>query len=358
MTTLGLAPAPDQPSTSADLVVARPGLTDRPRIRFVLGPADRALVTVGQTVFVGEPLLERVPDPAVVDAGPMGTEHLAPGDPLGPEIAPPADAPSTIALAGHGRVLYRLSDGRIRAALGERATTVTSPVRGVVVEESAARLVLEADGLALPGTLAAGEPTHGELVLAVAGPDGELPPSAIDVGSHGAILVAGARIDLEALGRARAMGVRGVVVGGLVSRDLRGFRASEVRQRAALHGGPPFAVLVLDGYGKRPIAPSIWAQLLAASGRDVAIGVDPPQLLLPADLQLPARRADRVRICGGVSAGREGSFIRAAGRVRWPGGLESDGGLVRVDPLEGDGGEDVGAALDLLVPLADLEALS
>jgi hypothetical protein len=358
MSALGVAPAADRPSMLADLVVARPGLAQHPRMRFALGPADRALVTVGQTVYVGEPLLERVPDAVVVDAGPGGTEHLAPGDPLGPDIAPAADAPTGIALAGHGRALYRLPDGRLRVALGERATTVASPIRGVVVEQSAARLVLEGEGLALPGTLAAGEPTHGELVMAVAGPDGELPPSAIDVGSHGAILVAGARIDLEALGRARAMGVRGVVVGGLVSRDLRGFRASEVRQRAALHGGPPFAVLVLDGYGKRPIAPSIWARLLAAAGRDVAIGVDPPQLLLPADLDLPAGRPDRVRICGGTSAGREGSFIRAVGRVRWAGGLEADGGLVRVDPLEGEGeGDGGGADHDLLVPLADLEAL-
>ncbi len=210
---------------------------------------------------------------------------------------------------------------------------MASPIRGVVVEASAARLVLEADGVALPGTLAAGEPTHGELVMAVAGPDGELPPSAIDVGSHGAILVAGARIDLEALGRARAMGVRGVVVGGLVSRDLRGFRASEVRQRAALHGGPPFAVLVLDGYGKRPIAPSIWARLLAAAGREVAIGVDPPHLLLPADLQLPAgaqgpgpdlrRRLGRPR--GIVHPGRGPRALAGGARVGWrPGARRSD----------------------------------
>ena len=126
-----------------------------------------------------------------------------------------------------------------------------------------------------------------------------------------------------------------------------------------LHGGPPFAVLVLDGYGKRPIAPSIWARLAAAAGRDVAIGVDPPQLLLPGDVELPAGRPDRVRICGGAAAGREGSFVRAVGRVRWPGGLESDGGLVRMDPLEGEReGDGAGAAPELLVPLADLEALA
>ncbi len=354
MTAITAAPTAALNSRVADLVVLRPPLARHPRMRFALGPADRALAAEGQTVYAGEPLLERVLDAAAVDVGPAGTDGLAPGDPIGPDIASRADGPAAAALAGHGRVLYRLPDGRVRVALGERAATVASPIGGVVVEVGAGRLVLQGEGLALPGTLAAGEGTHGALVLAVPGPDGELPPSAIDVGSHGAILVAGARIDLEALGRARAMGVRGVVVGGLVSRDLRGFRASEVRQRAALHGGPPFAVLVLDGYGKRPIAPSIWALLAAAAGAEVAIGIDPPQLVLPAGLRVPAPAVDRVRICAGALAGREGWFVRAAGRVRWPGGLESDAGLVRVDPLEGE----AAPPPDTLIPLADLEALS
>ena len=346
------APMATQP-VLADLVVPRPPLAPHPRMRFALGPADRAIPEEGQAVFAGEPLLERVFDVAVLDVGPAGAAGLGPGDLVGPETVPRIEGTAVAGLTGHGRVLYRLPDGRVRVALGERTATVASPIGGVVVEASASRVVLEGEGLALPGTLAAGEGTHGVLVLTGAGPDGELPPSAIDVGSHGAILVAGARIDVEALGRARAMGVRGVVVGGLVSRDLRGFRASEVRQRAALHGGAPFAVLVLDGYGKRPIARSVWALLRAAAGREVAIGIDPPQLVLPADLEVPAPATGRVRVCAGAWAGREGSFLRAAGRVRWPDGFESEAGLVRVDPLEGEA-----APPDGLVPLADLEALS
>ena len=255
-------------------------------------------------------------------------------------------------LTGHGRILFTTPGGRLRAALGGHASTVTSPVRGDVVEVEAGWIVVQADGRGLPGTLAAGEGTRGELTILVMAPDGELPPSAIDVGSAGAILVAGARIDLEALGRARAMGVRGIVVGGLVSRDLRGFRAAEARQRAALHGGPPFAVLVLDGFGKRAIGASTWAQLQAVAGREVAISTDPPLLVLPDDVDLPPPAADRVRICAGEDIGREATFVRPVGRRRWAAGLEAMGGLVRLDPLEA-GDESV----ERIVPLADLEAL-
>ena len=64
----------------------------------------------------------------------------------------------------------------------------------------------------------------------------------------------GSRVDAESLTRARAMGVRGVIVSGLGGKERRDFMASESRQRAALHRLPPFAVLVLDGALRRPIA--------------------------------------------------------------------------------------------------------
>ncbi len=355
MSLAAVAPDPSRPATVGleRLLVARPGLIERPLIRFALGPADRALVRQGQTVFAGEPLLERVPDAVLVEADAGGATAPPAGSAIPSDRAASPDAPATVRFTGHGRVLFQTAGGRLRAAVGQHPLTVASPVRGVVVEVAAGRVVVQVDGRGLPGTLAAGEATRGELTVPVAGPDAELPPSAVDVGSAGAILVAGARIDLEALGRARAMGVRGVIVGGLVSRDLRGFRASEVRQRAALHGGPPFAVLVLDGYGKRAIAASTWARLAAAAGAEVAISIDPPLLLLPHDLELPTPAADRVRICGGEDAGREGTFVREAGRLHWAAGVEAAGALVRVDPVE-PGGE----ALERLVPLADLELLA
>jgi hypothetical protein len=60
-------------------------------------------------------------------------------------------------------------------------------------------------------------------------------------------------VDAETLTRARAMGVRGVVVTGLSSKERRDYLASEARQRSALHRLPPFAVLVLEGVVRRPL---------------------------------------------------------------------------------------------------------
>ena len=68
------------------------------------------------------------------------------------------------------------------------------PARSEAVGPAA--IVIHADGIGLPGILVTGEPTLGRLVVAVRRPDDELPVAAVDVGAAGAILVAGARIDV------------------------------------------------------------------------------------------------------------------------------------------------------------------
>src|SRR4029077_7894487 len=115
-----------------------------------------------------------------------------------------------------------------------------------------AELRVRAAGLALLGAFAAGSAAHGRLELAP-DPFGELRAGGIDVGRAGSILVVGARIDAEALTRARAMGVRGIVVASLAGKDLRDVLASERRRRAALHGAPPFGILVLEGAVRRAL---------------------------------------------------------------------------------------------------------
>src|SRR4029077_1851678 len=77
----------------------------------------------------------------------------------------------------------------------------------------------------------------------------------------------------------RGRGAWGAVVAGLSSEKRRDFIASEARQRAALHRLPPFAVLVLDGATRRPLAGAVQAVLAPLVGREVAIVTDPPTLV-------------------------------------------------------------------------------
>ena len=137
---------------------------------------------------------------------------------------------------------------------GERAETLEAPSAGVVhVVRPGSEVTIRSVANAIPGRFVLAGPTWGRLQVAT-GADGELRAQHVDVGAAGAIIVAGARMDAEALTRARAVGIRGVIVAALGIKEQRDFLASERRGRAAIHGLPPFAILVLDGAARRPIA--------------------------------------------------------------------------------------------------------
>ena len=228
---------------------------------------------------------------------------------------------------------------------GDHRDAVTSPVGGAVHDvRPGAEIVLRTAGLSLGGAFAAGSASHGRLELAT-DPFGDLRPGGIDVGRAGSILVVGTRIDAEALTRARAMGVRGIIVASLPGKELRDFQASERRQRAALHPAPPFGVLILEGATRRRIPSPVVALLERLEGRDVSLLVDPPALVFDAhDLELPALAPDWVRVRSGPNAGVEGRVLGLTGLRRFAANVMLDAAWVQLDD---------DAAVDL--PIGDLE---
>ncbi len=158
----------------------------------------------------------------------------------------------------------------------------------------------------------------------------------------------GARIEAEALTRARAMGVRGVIVASLATKEQRDFLASEARQRAALHRLPPLAVLVLHGTLRRSISAPVMRFLEAIVGRDVAIVGDPPRLVFdPEGIDLDIAQPEMVQVRSGPLAGQEGRWDGLAGLRRFAGGTHLEAGWVRF-------GDDPPIA----VPLGDLERIA
>jgi hypothetical protein len=302
------------------------------RIRFRLHPGDRPLARVGETVEAGEPIVERLRDAVLTRVA------------AGPD-AGPADRFRTGVGAIEAELLHPIGDADWRAVAGTVRETVDAPVRATVAEiVPGSSLTLRTEALVIRGVTALGASTRGRLELVTAGAPGDV-SRAIDVARAGTVLVVGPRIDAEILTRARAMGVRGIIVGGLGGKERRDLAASERRQRAGMHAAAAFGVLALDGAIRRPIAGPIRAVLEALAGRDVALVTDPPALLCddPPD-RLPAPAADHVRVRHGPLAGAEGTFEGLAGSRRFAAGIMADAGWVRL-------GDEPPVAL----PLADLE---
>lgn len=337
------------------------------------------MVELGQRVEPGDTILERTRDAHLVDLPvPRGTR--AP-DPLSPVLRAqasggagasgshagtdrggvPTDAvagapyaslssstPPRLSAEGPGRVLSVGSTRRVRAAVGGHMEQLGSPVTGVVEVVEPGAIGIRAAGVGIAGVVSHGDPVHGRLLLLVGAADAELRASAVDVQGAGAIVVAGAGLDIETLTRARATGIAGIVTGGIAGKDLDTLAAADLRQRASLQPTMGFAVLVVDGYGRRPLPSPAWAWLTAAVGTRVGIVGDPPMLVLGLGVQ-PPDPPDDVRIAAGEGLGLEGRLLGAAGHRRsWSGVYVT---MARVG-VRGAASDDL---QERLVPFADLE---
>jgi hypothetical protein len=382
-------------------VAARRVLVLSPTIRYRLGPGDRALVAPGDAVVPGMPIAERTPDAELVDAGKLirpddgrspkidrrpawaandsgsafWKDDMADGPGSSDKARPPMavkpaparqdrrrpPAPGKWWVGGgerrgkppKGKPAVRVAGtllfetrGQWCAAAGERHEIVESPVAGVVREaRNCVEVTIDVAGAALPAAVAAGVPSRGYLDVPRL-TDGDLWVSALDVARSGAVVVAGSRITAQAISRARAVSIRGLVAGSVGEGELRDLEASETRQRASLAPSVPFGLIALDGHQRRPIATPILALLAALAGREVAIVTDPPLLVFDvAEVSLPDLPPDWIRARSGPYAGREGRWLKSAGMYRFRSGIYLEAAIVRfVDEIE-----------TTTVPVADLE---
>lgn len=316
-----------RPSDDLGLVARRTILSEGVDVRFRLSPGDRPLVAAGESVVAGAPIAERLRDATLAEVTVASASGPHPGG-----------------RGTQGELLFEWR-GRWRTVTGDLSEPIETPVAGIIREvRPGSAITLRTGGRSIRGIVALGGPTRGRLQVAT-GHDGELRTGGLDVGFAGMILVVGSRIDAETLTRARAMGLRGVIVSGLASKERRDFLASEARQRAALHRLPPFAVLVLDGAVRRPLASPVQHILEALVGREVAIVTDPPILAFDVpEVPTPEPPPDLVRIRAGEHSGREGRWAGSLGGRRFAGGVRLEAGAVRF----ADGSV-------VAVPLGDLE---
>lgn len=309
---------------------------------FPLRPGDRAFVAAGQAVVRGGPLAERLREPrTAVVPGPAAGDAAQPGDPW---TASPTQRVRHEDMGHEGELLFRVGS-RWRVATADSSEPLDAPFPGIVREvRPGIGIGLRSPAKGLLGTEVLAGPSSGHLRI-VTGVDGELRAPQVDVSAAGAILVAGARIDAEALTRARAVGVRGIVVAALGIKERHDFLGSEQRSRAGVHGLPPFAILVLDGAARRPIASSVMTVLEALEGRTVAIVADPPCLVIDdPDLELPRLQPDLVRVRSGPLAGAEGTWLGLAGPRQFAAGVTLEAAFVRF-----------GDRPPVAVPIGDLE---
>lgn len=295
----------------------------------VAGPLRRSAATAAECL-VARP-------GAVLDAGAILAE-----DERGRQVR----VPDACILLG-----YDPDEGSALLAPLTGSEEVLGHVRGEVVGMEPNAIELRVAGALVGGVGGSGRAVHGELRVAVRDPADELRAGAIDVGATTRIIVGGSRASAETLTRARAMGVAGIVLGGVLDKELRDFEATQRRRREAGGVRGDFAVLMLEGYGKVGFDPGLFAWFQAQEGHMASLFGDAARLYVYDATPPPARRilprpGDRVIAHRRPHAGQGGELVRVLDPLHAFGsGVVGRGALVRF--------EDGHTAI---VPLANLEA--
>ncbi len=273
-------------------------------------------------------------DAGEVLAGPVGIARRT--------IRAPADG--HVITISRGRVLFE--------ARGE-LLALRAGFPGVVIATDGTRSVtVEATGALIQAVWGNGRQDYGVMRMVGEGPADRLKTDQLDVNLRGAVLVAGICDHPAPFHQATELSVRGVILGGLAS-DL-----IPVAQRL------PYSVVVLEGFGERPINPPAFHLLSSNIGREVAIDaqlphpyrLQRPEVIIPLpatrDIELPdevipLKSGVRVRILRAPYQGEVGpvqSILDHA--VEYPSGIRAMSAKIEL------GGGNV-----VTVPIANLEVL-
>src|SRR5207245_991865 len=119
------------------------------------------------------------------------------------------------------------------------------PGQGVRVETTCALI---------QGIFGIGGETWGSLVLGVASPEEDVTAAHFTSAHAGKIVVGGAFVGAEALVRAKAVGVKGIVVGGMDDKDLRTLLGYDLGVAITGTEAVGFTRFLTEGFGRIPMA--------------------------------------------------------------------------------------------------------
>lgn len=188
----------------------------------------------------------------------------------------------------------------------------------------------------IQGIFGIGGETWGELALIAASPEEVLTADHLTPDHAGKIVVGGAFVGWEALQQAKAVGVKGVVVGGMHDKDLRALLGFDLGVAITGTENVGFTLIITEGFGQIPMAPKTFDLLRTLNGRKASVsgatqiraGVIRPEIIVPLGVaegepeQTAASGIER----GGVKVGDHVRVIREPyfGRIGQVAGLPSD----------------------------------
>lgn len=248
-----------------------------------------------------------------------------------------------VMVAGDGQVLLEITSQPFQLKAG---------LPGEVVELIAERgVVVESAGALVQGVWGNGHINAGQLSVLAKAPDHEIKPSDLDVSSRGWVVLGGHCRDAAVFKTVEELPLRGLILGSM--------EASLIP--VALKS--PIPVVVLEGFGQRPIGAGTHKLLVSHERREVAVNAEAwnvftgarPEVFFPAAVPgavtpaldfVPLDVGQSVRILRNPHEGEVGTVVEIKGLTVFPGGLRTRAARVQLENNE-----------NAIIPLANLEVL-
>lgn len=131
--------------------------------------------------------------------------------------------------------------------------------------------VVEAEGALIQGLFGVGGETFGPISLAVEAPDQNLTAEQITWDMKGRVMVAGSGMDKKALLKARDVGVRAVILGGIDDAELASFLGREIGLAITGQEQAGLTVVVTDGFGHVPMSQTVFSLFKDLSGKTASV---------------------------------------------------------------------------------------
>lgn len=150
-------------------------------------------------------------------------------------------------------------------------------------------VVVETMGAFIQGIFGVGGEQTGPLKLVVKSPDQPLTPELIGSDAKGAILIGGSIVDQKSIVKAREMGARAIVVGGIDAEELKNFLGYDLGVAITGSEDLGLTIIVTEGFGRLTMARKTFDLLSSMVGRTASIngatqiraGVQRPEIIVP-----------------------------------------------------------------------------
>ena len=182
----------------------------------------------------------------------------------------------------------------------ERDAYVQGVVKKVIPGEG---VVVECEGAMIQGIFGVGGERQGEIAVVSSGPSDPLTDAMLTESHRGKFVIGGSNVSGAALRKAAQLGILGIVVGGVIDRELIDYLRGALNDPnfdigVAITGQEPipFTLVVTEGFGTIPMAQRTFDLLKSLEGQFASIngatqiraGVIRPEVIVPLDGAAPA----------------------------------------------------------------------